>query len=182
MAVDYLARLPPIGDGRGAAAYHDKRFALMAALENSETAIYVDADSRIKRLPRLGALPAGLAVIPVVRKSVAEHLETCGSWRVPVFSDLARHLSGDLKLLQVARWCQETCIAVTKDGRESRFFDAWTVGANFFQSRGVFSGEGGVIGLAAAHAGWSVDYEALSALATAINHECGGPKTTDNEA
>jgi hypothetical protein len=182
MAVDYLARLPPTGDGRGAAAYHDKRFALMAALENFETAIYVDADSRIKRLPRLCALPAGLAVIPVVRKSVAEHLETCGSWRVPVFSDLARHLSGDVKLLQVARWCQETCIAVTKDGRESHFFDAWTAGANFFQSRGVFSGEGGVIGLAAAHAGWSVDYEALSALATAINHECGGPKTTDNEA
>ena len=182
MAVDYLARLPPTGDGRGAAAYHDKRFALMAALENFDTAIYVDADSRIKRLPRLGDLPAGLAVIPVVRKSVAEHLETCGSWRVPVFSDLARHLSGDVKLLQAARWCQETCIAVTKDGRESRFFDAWTVGANFFQSRGVFSGEGGVIGLAAAHVGWSVDYEALSALATVINHECGGPKTTDNEA
>ena len=73
MAVDYLARLPPTGDGRGAAAYHDKRFALIAALENFDTAIYVDADSRIKRLPRLGALPAGLAVIPVVRKSVAEH-------------------------------------------------------------------------------------------------------------
>jgi hypothetical protein len=24
MAVDYLARLPPTGEGRGAAAYHDK--------------------------------------------------------------------------------------------------------------------------------------------------------------
>src|SRR5881398_1022573 len=33
MAVDYLARLSPTGDGRGAAAYHDKRFALIAALQ-----------------------------------------------------------------------------------------------------------------------------------------------------
>src|SRR6267378_6541129 len=39
MAVDYLARLPPTGAGRGAAAYHDKRFALLAALEDFDTAI-----------------------------------------------------------------------------------------------------------------------------------------------
>src|SRR5216110_805184 len=54
MAVDYLARLSPTGEGRGAAAYHDKRFALLAALEDFDTAIYVDADSRISSLPALG--------------------------------------------------------------------------------------------------------------------------------
>src|SRR5262249_22130452 len=32
MASDYLTHLPPSGDGRGAAAYHDKRLALLAAL------------------------------------------------------------------------------------------------------------------------------------------------------
>jgi len=51
MAVDYLERLQPTGEGRGAAAYHDKRFALLAALEGFDTAIYVDADSRIAALP-----------------------------------------------------------------------------------------------------------------------------------
>ena len=35
---------------------------------------------------------------------------------------------------------------------------------------------GGVIGVAAAYAGWSVDYDALSILAAAIQHEGGGPK------
>jgi hypothetical protein len=47
MAADYLAHLPATGAGRGAAAYHDKRFALLAGLQDFDTAIYVDADSRI---------------------------------------------------------------------------------------------------------------------------------------
>src|SRR5436305_11940529 len=152
MAVDYLARLSPTGDGRGAAAYHDKRFALIAALQAFDTAIYVDADSRITDLPALGDFPLGLAVLPVVRKSIAEHLETCGSWRMPVFEELARQLIGEAAILKTVPWCHETCIAVTRDGRESDFFTAWTEAAEFLQTRDVYSGEGGVIGLAAAYA------------------------------
>ncbi len=176
MAVDYLARLPPTGQGHGAAAYHDKRFALIAALQDFDTAVYVDADSRIEAFPQPGIFPSGLAVLPVVRKSIAEHLDTCGSWRLPVFVDLARHLTGDADILKAARWCHETFIAVTKDGRESRFFAAWSVAADFLQARGVYSGEGGVIGLAAAYAGWSVNYSALMDIAGSIKHEGGGPK------
>lgn len=178
MAVDYLTRLPRTGDGRGAAAYHDKRFALIAALQKSDTAIYVDADSRIARLPRLGTFPSGLAVVPVVRKSVAEHLQTCGSWRMAAFVQLARHLTGNADILHSARWCHETLVAVTKDGHESRFFAAWELGADFLQAAGVYSGEGGVIGLAAAYAGWTVDYQALKRIAASIQHEGGGPKRT----
>ena len=177
MAEDYLARLPQTGEGRGAAAYHDKRFALLAALQDFDTAIYVDADSRISRLPKLGVFPSGLGVLPVVRKSIAEHLDTCGTWRMPYFVELARYLTGDADILQAARWCHETLVAVTKDGLESRFFAAWALAADFLQARGVYSGEGGVIGLAAAHTGWNVDYEALTDIAAYIHHEGGGPKS-----
>ena len=176
MAVDYLERFPITGGGRGAAAYHDKRFALLCALQDFDTAIFVDADSRIGALPPLGVFPPGLAVLPVVRKSVAEHLETCGPWRMSVFVELALHLTGDADILQSARWCHETCIAVTKDGRESGFFAAWGRAAEFLQARGVYSGEGGVVGLAAAYAGWTVDYEALARIASVIQHEGEGPK------
>lgn len=176
MAVDYLERLAPTGDGRGAAAYHDKRFALLAALEDFETAIFLDADSRLDAPPPLGSFPPGLAVLPVVRKSVAEHLETCGSWRWPIFVELARTLTGDASILQSARWCHESCVAVTKDGRESSFFTAWDRAARFLDDRGLFSGEGGVIGLAAAYAGWPVHYEALADIAPLIRHEGRGPK------
>ncbi len=176
MAVDYLERLAPTGSNRGAAAYHDKRFALLAALQDFETAIFLDADSRLDASPPLGSFPPGLAVLPVVRKSVAEHLETCGSWRWPIFVELSRELTGNADLLQSARWCHETCVAVTKDERASDFFAAWERAARFLNARGVFSGEGGVIGLAAAYAGWTVDYDALADIAPLIRHEGGGPK------
>jgi hypothetical protein len=177
MAVDYLAHLPPTGEGRGAAAYHDKRFALLAALQDFDTAICVDADCRISGLPPLGVFPFGLAVLPVMRKSIAEHLETCGSWRMPIFIELARHLTGDAVILQTAQWCPERLVTVTKDGRESRFFEAWSMAAEFLQARNFYSGEGGVIGLAAAYAGWTVDYQALTRIGASIRHEGGGPKS-----
>jgi hypothetical protein len=68
-------------------------------------------------------------------------------------------------------------VAVTADGGEGRFFEAWDRAARYLQERGVYSGEGGVIGLAAAYAGWGVDYEALHELAAAFDHEGGGPKS-----
>jgi hypothetical protein len=177
MADDYLKNLPPTGQNRGAAAYHDKRFALMAALENYDTAIYMDADSTIKSFPVLDSFPAGLAVYPLVRKSVEEHLTATGTWRMPIFVDLARHLTGSTEIMREARWCHETPVAVTKNGRESSFFEAWSIAASFLQSRNVYSGEGGVIGLAAAYAGWSVDYDSIVELARFIEHESGGPKS-----
>ncbi|HEX6740103.1 MAG TPA: hypothetical protein VF310_17615 [Vicinamibacteria bacterium] len=177
MAADYLSRLPPTGEGRGAAAYHDKRFAVQAALEDFETAIFIDADSRLLAPPPApGAFAPGLAVLPVVRASVAAHLAGCGPWRLPAFQDLARELAGDAAALERARWCHETCYAVTRDGNEPRFFEAWGRAADRLQGRGVFSGEGGVMGLAAACAGWAVDDEALSWLAPFLQHEGGGPK------
>lgn len=176
MAVDYLQCLPPTGGGRGAEAYHDKRFALLAALQDFDTAIFVDADSRIGALPPLGVFPSGLAVFPDPPESIGKHLEKYGPWRIPVFVELARQLMGDAAVLNSARWCYEACFAVTRDGHESRFFAAWERGADFLQGQGMYSGEGGVIGLAAAYAGWTVDYEALARIAPLIEHEAGGPK------
>jgi hypothetical protein len=176
MAVDYLERIPPTGGGNGAAAYHDKRYALRSALEEFDTAVFVDADSRISAPPPLDRFPPGLAVLPVVCRSIAEHLEACGSWRTSVFADLAVHLTGDPGILQSARWCHETCIAVTKDGREPDFFAAWGRAAEFLQARRVYSGEGGVLGLAAVCAGWTVDYCALTGIASVLQHEGAGPK------
>jgi hypothetical protein len=176
MAIDFLTNLPPTGDGRGRPAYHDKRFALLAALEDFDTAIFVDADSRIASLRRLRFFPPGLAVLPDLQKSIAEHLKTYGSERMPVFEELAHHLTGSAVMLQTARWCGETLLAVTKDGRECRFFEAWALGADFLQTRGVFTGEGGMIGLAAAYAGWSVDYKSLVGMGASIQHEGRGPK------
>lgn len=176
MAIDFLTTLPPTGNGRGRPAYHDKRFVVRAALEKFDTAIFVDADSRIASQPRIRFFPRGIAVVPEVRSSISEHLKKWGSSRLGAFEELAHHLTGNIEVLKSARWCSEALFAVTKDGRESRFLETWEIGADFLKSRGVFTGEGGVIGLAAAQAGWDVDYKSLLRLARSIKHEGLGPK------
>lgn len=176
MAIDFLTKLQWVGDGRGRPAYHDKRFVLQAVLEDFDTAIFIDADSRIRSLPQLRQFPPGIAVDKSLHASITEHLKRWGAARRPVFEQLALELTGDRDTLDTARWCGEALFAITKDGNESKFFEAWERGATFLESRELYSGEGGVIGLAAVYAGWSVDYKALTKLAGATRHEGLGPK------
>ena len=175
MAIDFLTKLPPTGTGRP--AYHDKRFVLQAALREFETAIFVDADTRMSSLPELPKLPPGIAVTRAVEASIEEHLSRWGTQRKPAFEQLAVHLTGTTDMLKPARWCSEALFAITKDGNESKFFDAWARSAEFLQSKEVFSGEGGVIGLAAVCAGWTVNYDSLNKLAASTHHEGCGPKS-----
>lgn len=175
MAIDYLEEMKR-GSGWGTHAYHDKRFALQRALADHTTAIFVDADSRLDAVPALDQFPGGLSVLPVIERSTVEHLALWGGWRLAAFTELAALLTGDSAALTTARWCFEACMAVPKDGREPAFFAAWGKAAEFMQARRVFSGEGGVIGLAAACAGWNVDFNAVSAVGAHLRHEGGGPK------
>jgi hypothetical protein len=89
---------------------------------------------------------------------------------------LARALTGNAELLETAKWCGEWLFAVTRSGRDSKFFETWAYAAEFLQARQVFTGEGGVIGIAAAVAGWDVDYRALAKLESVVKHEGQGPK------
>jgi hypothetical protein len=176
MAIDFVTKLPPLGNGRGRPAYHDKRFALQAALENFDTAIFVDADTRIRSLPRLPLFRPGIAVVKEVNASIAEHLSRWGSDRRPAFEQLAIELTGDAEVIKSARWCSEALFAITKDGNESKFFEAWERAAEFLRSKGLYSGEGGAFGLAAVCAGWTVVYGRMGKLAACMRHEGGGPK------
>ncbi|WP_420464884.1 hypothetical protein [Panacagrimonas sp.] len=176
MAIDYLARMPDIRGRKGSAAYHDKRHVLAYSLERFDTAIFFDADTRLRELPALPTFPPGLSVLPVIRHSVDQHLSKWGAWRRPAFEDLARELAGDPAVLARAPWCLESAMAITRDTRQAQFFDYWGRAADYLQSREMYSGEGGVIGLAAYLAGWSVDYRAWAPLASCISHEGRGPK------
>jgi hypothetical protein len=176
MSIDYLSRLPTTGNSNGAAAYHDKRFAIQAALEVSDTAIYLDADSYFDTIPSLEHLVPGLTVLPVVKRSIAEHLAVCGSWRRPFFDELARLLTGSTEILNAAKWCHEALMAFRKTGKEQIFFEAWAKCAEYLKSHEMYSGEGGVIGLAAACAEWKISLHDLDVFGELVTHEGGGPK------
>lgn len=176
MAIDFQTKFPPLGQGLGRPAYHDKRFVLQAALKDFDTAIFIDADSRITSLPRLPNFAPGIAVDKSLQTSISDHLSKYGEWRRPALEQLALELTGNLKTLNAARWCGEALFAVTRDGNEAKFFEAWERSARFLHDREVYSGEGGVIGLAAVYAGWTVDYHTLTRLAAAVQHEGLGPK------
>jgi hypothetical protein len=173
MAVDYVKLMPSMGNA--APAYHDRRFVLQAALEDFDAAVHVDADARLIRFPELGTLPGGLLNLPPA-ESIAEHLAIFGSWRIGIFEELARYLIGDAAALQSAQWVKEGFYVVAKDGRETRFFEAWDRAVHFMQSREVYSGEGGVMGLAALSAGWTVNYDAVRHVAGSIHQENCGAK------
>jgi hypothetical protein len=181
MAIDFLTKLHGTGGGRGAPAYHDKRFAIQAALKEFDTAIFIDADTRIKSLPRLPRFLPGIAVDKAFQSSIADHLNQWGPLRKPAFAQLAVALTGDASTINSAQWCSEALFAVTRDGNESKFFEAWERGARFLQDRVVFTGEGGVIGLAAVCAGWTVNYTTLTRLVAATKHEAGGPKSLEEK-
>jgi len=176
MAIEFMTKLPPTGNGRGGPAYHDKRFALQAALKEFETAIFVDADTRIGAIPRLPTFRPGISVVKELNASIAEHLSRWGSQRKPAFERLGFELTGDAEVIKTARWCSEALFAITKDGNEGQFFEAWRRGAEFLHGQGLFTCEGGVIGLAAVCAGWTVDYTTMGKLAGSMRHEGGGPK------
>jgi hypothetical protein len=182
MAIDFQTKLPGTGRGRGAPAYHDKRFALKRALEEFDTAIFIDADTRIKSLPRLPRFRPGIAVDKALRSNIADHLDRWGQARKPAFEQLAAELTGDANTINSARWCSEALFAVTRDGNESKFFEAWERGAKFLQDLGIYTGEGGIIGLAAVCAGWTVDYTTLTKLIAATKHEGGGPKPLEENS
>jgi hypothetical protein len=171
MAIDFLTRLPPRGNGRGQPAYHDKRFVLDVALKEFDTAIFVDADTRIRSLPRLPSFRHGIAVVKEVQATISEHLSRYGSDRLPAFEELALHLTGSVENVKTARWCSEALFAVTKDGNESKFMEAWARGAEFCRAKVCSQEKAGVIGLAAMCAGWTVDYSKLDKLASRTHHE-----------
>jgi len=131
---DYLALLPPTGEGAGPPPITTKG---SRSSPRSKTSIPLSTWMQTRASPNFrGSTPSHPVspCCPSWRRSVAEHLDTCGSWRLPAFEALARHLTGDIEILKTARWCHETCIAITKDGRESRFFAAWTQAADFLQA------------------------------------------------
>jgi hypothetical protein len=136
--------------------YHDKRFVLEKAITLFESCIFVDADVRI-----LGPIPEHIPFSPglVPRYGCGIIKHGSGSKIRPAFR-VIEIVAQVLRLdLEKVCWFHEFMFFFTRQaGKEKEFFELWESIAHYFESRGIYDGEGNVMGLAAAKVGLDITF------------------------
>jgi hypothetical protein len=133
--------------------YNDKRFVLERCFLEFKTAIYLDADTRItgRLSDRLSFSPGILGI----DKHLIDHVTKYRPRDLEHLKAIASKLNIDIAK---ARWIGESLLIVTQDeGREREFLKTWGTIASYLELKGMYSGEGSIIGLAATKVGWKVD-------------------------
>lgn len=132
--------------------YNDKRFVIKKSLERFDSAIFIDADTRIVK-----PLPDNLAFSPGITgtyRNLREHLNKYHSKDIDLIKKLADKLNISLPDVD---WIGDSLFVVTKDGeKEKEFFKMWELIASYLEMKGMHSGQGRVMGLAATKVGWKV--------------------------
>jgi hypothetical protein len=132
--------------------FNDKRFVIKNALEKFQTAIYLDADTRI-----IGDLPDRLDYSPGIigcHRNIIEHVSKYRSQDLENIKKVASKLEIPI---QNTDWIGESLFAVTRDaGKEQEFLKTWGIIALYLELKGMHSGEGSIMGLAAVKVGWKV--------------------------
>jgi hypothetical protein len=147
--------------------YNDKRFVLEKSLKLFPTAIFVDADTRL-----IESLSDNLDFTPGIvgyHQSMVEHNKKYRPRDLPNLIRVSEKLG--IPSEQV-NWIGESLFIVTRDGgKEQEFLHFWGKIALYLEMKGMHSGEGSIMGLAAAKVGWTVDIsEAWLILKNKSNH------------
>jgi len=130
---------------------NDKRFAVKEALLRYETAISIDADSRIIQSPTLsfqflpGNMPRGHSIQDILTRHHSSRDQ-----------QIVKELSKKLQInLEKVKWNLDWLFIVTRDkGKESEFIKWWGVIAEYLELHRFSGGDGYCIGLAASKVGW----------------------------
>lgn len=133
--------------------YHDKRFVIDKALAKFKSAIFIDSDTKIT-----GPIPKSLTFSPGVttkNSNLIEHISKYKNQNLETFIILARKLN--IKVENV-KWLGDSLFTVTRDnGKEKDFLETWGVIASYLELKGIHSGVGRVMGLAAEKTGLNVE-------------------------
>lgn len=150
---------------------NDRRLLLASALVDYPTVVHLDADSRVEsRLPdRVDARP-GLSGRCA---NLADHIGVAGAHtrrRAIVLERAAERL--DVSLLHVKKIWEPLYVISRDGGRESEFLDLWRKLAYFAELRGLHTGDGNLMGLAAEKVGWTICHtDTIRTLRAAVKHE-----------
>lgn len=129
--------------------YNDKRFVIAKALKHFNTAIHIDADTRI-----IADVPEDIEWSPGItgrHRNLLEHVKKVAPERLPLLQKITRKLNIEL---ETADFIGESLYAVTRDGKEEQFIEQWGTIGHYLELQGMHSGDGNVMGLAAAKVGW----------------------------
>jgi hypothetical protein len=133
--------------------YNDKRFVLEKGLLQFNRAIFLDADTRINnQLPEIIQCSPG---INGCHKNILEHIQKYRPKNINYIQKVAAKFNINL---DTVNWIGESLFIVTQDnGKEQEFLATWGKIASYLELKGMHSGEGNIMGLAAAKVGWTVE-------------------------
>lgn len=139
--------------------YHDKLFVLQKALELYDTCIFLDSDVRI-----LGTVPHDMEFLPGITARTGCYIIKHNSSsdyikqkHLPLVLELGRKLSINL---DQTKWLHEFMFALKKDnGKEIEFLRLWSKISYIFESKGIYDGEGSIMGLCAAASGLTIRFD-----------------------
>lgn len=133
--------------------YNDKLFVIENALSKFQSAIHIDSDTKI-----LSDLPDILNIsCPMIAYSenLINHVTKYRSEDLELLKKLALKL--DIPI-EKADWIGESLYIISRDnGQEQEFIKTWKILASYAELKGMHSGEGNLMGLAAAKVGWKVN-------------------------
>ncbi len=147
--------------------FNDKRFVLEKALEYFEAAVHIDADTQI-----FSTVPAHLHWQPGItaghQENLVEHVKKYTPERLPLLNKVADKLR--IAIANVTYIGESLYIVARDDGKEKEFFKEWGRIAHFLEMNRIHSGDGNLMGLAAAKVGWTVAREGWEQLNQVRQH------------
>ncbi|ARV57227.1 hypothetical protein BZZ01_00010 [Nostocales cyanobacterium HT-58-2] len=146
--------------------YHDKRFVLAKALSNFRAAIYIDADTRItSKISNIHWQPG---ITAGHWENLIEHASKYNPERLEFFKKIASKLNLPL---ENTNYIGESLFVIARDeGREGKFFEQWGHIGRYLELKGIHSGEGNAMGLAATLVGWNIKTEGWQEIKQAVKH------------
>ncbi|HBE17923.1 MAG TPA: hypothetical protein DEG17_17660 [Cyanobacteria bacterium UBA11149] len=146
--------------------YNDKRFVLEKALSKFQTAIIIDSDTRIiEKVPSYIEWKSG---ITAKTENLLIHVKKYNPERLLSLKTVAKKLN--ISIDDVS-WVGESLFIISRDnGKEIEFLKQWGKIGNYLELKGIHSGEGNSIGLAAAKIGWTVNHANWDEIKAVTNH------------
>lgn len=147
--------------------YNDKSLIMEIALSKFNTAIYIDADTRI-----LSPLPDDLNWNPGITVGHCENLIDHVTKYTPERLEHIQKVASNLHIpLESTSYLGESLFIVTRDGgNEIEYFKYWTMIGRYLELNGIHSGEGNAMGLAAKKVGWTISKDGWQEIRSATQH------------